>query len=739
MSSADDFLAFDDEPVALQVSLAGPPWRILVVDDDTDVHEATRLALGGLSILERPLLLLHAYSAAEALDLLQRERDIAAILLDVVMESQSAGLDAVVRIREDLGLTNTRIILRTGQPGYAPEIDTIRRYDINDYKTKNELTRSKLYATLSTALRTYDQLCRIDESRRGLEYILSASHRLMEVSDLQGFCNAVLAQLSQFLGVPADGLVCEGESSGTAGAMSVLAGVGRYAGREGQVLSDAASAVARDTIALSLERRRNTVEPQGVAVYLSADKPRVVIGFLHIDQPIEPNPMLLDVFSTNITLNGNIVRLIEKLRATAFVDGLTGLPNRTALIEALEQHMSGEGAARTVLALIDIDQFAAINDLFGHRYGDSLLTAVGKRLREHLSPACFVARISNDIFAVLGPEGEAQPSSLRRLFAQPFLFDDAEHVISVCIGSLRLSESAGNGGDCLKDAWIAIKHAKERGQNQLAWYSAEIGQVTRDHARLLHALRDAFKSERLFVAYQPQLEFGSGRVVGAEALLRWRTDEGQFVSPADFVPIAESSGLIVPLGEWVLRRSLAAVKEMRAAGHPDMHVAVNVSVVQFGHPGFIEMVDKALAESGMPSSALELEITESVAIMGAEAVEAHLNALRGRGIAIALDDFGTGFSSLSYLDRLPADRIKIDRSFVNALDSGERGARIAEMVIPLGKRLDMIVLAEGVETEAQAARLIELGCQEAQGFLYAKPMPLPDLLTWLAARRAGAA
>ena len=732
LPNPDDLLSFDDEPAVCDVLASSPPWRILVVDDDDDVHEATRLALDGLTILERPLLLLHAGSAAEAMRLLQRESDIAAILLDVVMESQTAGLDAVAHIREDLGLNATRIILCTGQPGYAPEIETIRRYDINDYKTKSELTRSKLYATLSTALRTYDQLCRIDESRRGLEYILAASHRLMEERDLHGFCHAVMTQLSQFMGVPADGLVCEGDGAGAVDEMTVLAGIGRYAGMEGRQLAEVMDNPARGNIALSMRRERNVIERNVLAIHLCAGKPRVVIGLLHFDALTVLNPMLLDLFTTNIALNGNVVRLIEKMRATAFIDGLTGLPNRAALIESLDQHIASLAGARdSVLTLIDIDQFAAINDLFGHAYGDSLLAAVGGRLRQHLSSRCFVARISNDIFAVLGPEDESNPSAVRRLFALPFQFDDAEHVISVCLGGLRLSESGGNGGDCLKDAWIAIKHAKGRGQNQLAWYSAEIGQITRGHARLLHALREAFKSERLFLAFQPQIEFATGRVVGVEALLRWRTEAGMFVSPADFIPIAESSGLIVPLGEWVLRRSLAAIQEIRARGQGDLRIAVNVSVVQFGSAGFLDMVDKALADSGMPSDALELEITESVAIMGAESVEHHLKALRDRGIAIALDDFGTGYSSLSYLDQLSADRIKIDRSFVNALDSGERGVRIAEMVIPLGKQLGMIVLAEGVETEAQAARLVELGCQEVQGFLYARPMPLPDLLAWL--------
>ena len=195
--------------------------------------------------------------------------------------------------------------------------------------------------------------------------------------------------------------------------------------------------------------------------------------------------------------------------------------------------------------------------------------------------------------------------------------------------------------------------------------------------------------------------------------------------------------MIVGLGEWVLRHSLAALGELRALGHTALTMAVNVSAMQFRRPDFIDVVDGALADSGMPAECLELEVTESVAIIGADLVEQYFLALKERRIGIAIDDFGTGFSSLSYLDRLPADRIKIDRAFVNALDNGDpgaRGARIAEMVVPLGRRLGMKVLAEGIETEAQALRLRELGCDDGQGFLYARPMPLDELKRWLVGR-----
>ena len=734
---SDDLLFADEDPASSVAPAL--PWRVLVVDDDQDVHEATDLALRGLLVFDRPLQLLHAYSAADALSCLRRETDIAVILLDVVMESLSAGLDIIETIRGELALHNTRIILRTGQPGYAPEIDTIRRYDINDYKTKTELTRSKLFTTLSSALRTYHQLCQGDSSRRGLEQIVVASRRLMLEREMRSFSACVLEQLAEYLGVPADGMICAGCIGLRPEQFLVLAGQGRLAGFGGKTLGEAAPDLISQ-VDHCAEKRHPVSEPDGISFYLGGVEDHCVIGFLYAPKTLDFDRKQLEVLCANIALGSDNVRLFERLRAAAFLDPLTGLPNRTALINAIDQRIESGATSGMTLALVDIDQFSAFNDLLGHHYGDQLLQAVGQRMRKENGAFsnCLVSRVSNDTFAILGPDVSVTPEIVRPIFQQPFVFGESEHSLSVSIGLLRLEDSGNSGADCLKDAWVGIRRAKAAGQGQHVWYTRAVGIESRERTRLLSALRQAFESDRMFVVYQPQICLDTNRVIGVEALLRWRAEDGCFISPVDFIPLAESSGLIVSLGEWVLRRSLNAVRDLQAAGHGDMVVAVNVSAMQFRRPDFLNVVDTALVDCGVAPDRLELEVTESVAIMGAEMVESIFAALKTRGISLAIDDFGTGFSSLSYLDRLPADRIKIDRAFVNALDSGERGtrgARIAEMVVPLGHRLGMKVLAEGVETEAQVVRLRELGCDEVQGYLYARPMPLADLLAWLAQRK----
>lgn len=378
--AVDDDLVFAEESDE-HTSACAVPWRLLVVDDDHDVHETTKLALRGLRFFDRPLEMLHAYSAAEAIDCLRREPDIGVILLDVVMETITAGLEIIGVIRDELGLLNTRIILRTGQPGYAPEIDTIRRYDINDYKTKSELTRNKLFTTLSSALRTYDQLCRVDASRRGLEQIVAASRELMSEREMVHFASRVLAELSHYVGVPADGLICSGQNSESASVLTILAGAGRFAQKEGQPLAEAAPELI-ERIGRCIAQRGCLIEPEGIAFYLSGMENQIVTGFIYLDKPVTVDHKLLEVFCANIALGSDNVRLFERLRNAAFSDPLTGLPNRTALIQAIDQRIREKDTAETTLALIDIDQFSAFNDLFGHRYGDQLLLAVARRMTE---------------------------------------------------------------------------------------------------------------------------------------------------------------------------------------------------------------------------------------------------------------------------------------------------------------------------------------------------------------------
>lgn len=728
------------------------PWRILVVDDDPDVHESTAYGLRGLDVEGRSLSLIHAHSAAEAMALLRTERDIAVILLDVVMETEDAGLATVGAIRSELGLTNVRIILRTGQPGQAPEIDTIRRYDINDYKTKSELTRTKLYTALTAAVRSYDQLRRLDASRRGLEQIVAASNQFIADTGLQNFAQGVITQIAGLVGIDPEGLVCACNAppcGSDASRFVVIAAAGQLAHLMSRHISEVEDPHIVASLTKCLKERRNVLSERSITLFFSGREGSDFASFVYSGTPLREVDMhLLEVFCTNIALCASNVELVTRLREYAFVDRMLGLPNRTALIGHLDEVISQRTRTGLALGLMDVDQFAETNDMFGHVYGDLLLAAISRRLVAMSAADCLIARVAGDTFAMVGSEALVNPDVLRTVFAQPFEIEGVQRPVSICMGFVRFDAStfvalptshatvaaSSAGLELLKNASIALKRAKESGQGQSQYYSAEVGVATRERTRLLHGLQGAFDQDHLFVVYQPQVSLSTGRPIGVEALLRWRSEDGKFVPPDRFIPVTEQSGLIVDMGAWVLRTSLHAMGHLHAQGFVGIRVAVNVSSVQFAQPHFLDMVDEALRDTGIAPECLELEITESVAVMGMERVANVLRQIKARGIAVAIDDFGTGFSSLSYLDRLPADRLKIDRAFVVSLDSGRLGARIAEMIVPLGHQLGMQVLAEGVENENQANLLRQLGCDEAQGYLFGKPMLLEDLVPWLAQR-----
>jgi len=725
---------FGDDTAANAPDIA-PPWLVLIVDDDPDVHRSTELALRGARILDRPLAFLHANTAADALALLRGTPDVAVILLDVVMETDAAGLGLVRTVREELGLREARIILRTGQPGYAPEIETIRDYDINDYKTKNELTRTKLLTAMIAAIRSYDQLCRLENSRNGLRKIVQACNDFISQQGIHEFSDGVISQLASLIGVAPAGLVCARMDAAQAPASGVIiAAAGRCAAYLNQRLSDVDDPLIAESLRRTLLSGDRLVTSHHVTLYFSGRHGKSFAVYVESAVPLrQVDEQLLEVFCSNIAICYENVELVAELREHAFTDRLLRLPNRLAFISRIEQLREGRALEGKAVALLDVDQFSEANDMFGHAYGDRLLQAIALRLVERLGEHCVVARVAGDVFGVLGDETLVRPEVLMPVFDEPFAPAGTDHGVSVSMGLVRLTGYAGSGADLLKDASIAIKRGKAAGQGQSVYFSDAIAQETRQRTRLLADLRHAFQFEQLYMAFQPQIDLAQGRIVGVEALMRWPGAEGEQVSPDVFIPVAEQSGLIVNLGQWALRASLQMLERLRQAGL-QVRMAVNVSPVQFRHPGFLDALDQVLGQFGTPGAALELEITESVAMMGSSAIERALHEVKARGVAIAIDDFGTGYSSLSYLDRLPVDRIKIDKAFIKPLAAAQPDTRIVEMVIALSHKLGMRVIAEGVETEAQAQLLRGFGCDEAQGYLYGKPMTGDALLRHLAMR-----
>ena len=728
----DDLVFADEAGPALPAS-AGAAWRILVVDDDADVHSTTTFALKNVEMQGRPLEFLHAYSAREARAILERQPDIAVVLLDVVMERPDAGLQLVRQIREELGMIEVRIILRTGQPGYAPEIEAIRGYDINDYRTKSELTRTKLYTAVAAAVRSYQQLRALDAGRAGLERIVSAGASLMSLHGVADVAQSVLRQAAGLLGQAPDGVLCVRESGqGRPDILHVVAAAGDHARLEGRELSPQRYPVLAEVAGRTLGARSGLEEHGWLSLHFPGKAGRDFAACIPFERQVgDLERRLLEVFASVVAVGLDNVELVTHLNQAAFRDQLTGLPNRTRLVELIDALLAGPERGTATLALVDLDHFAETNDALGHHFGDLLLVAVGKRLKSRLDPRLEIARIGGDIFCVLGEAGAVQPGAIQALFRVPFHIDGQDVQVSATLGLVRLSEHDGSGADALKDADIALKRAKSQQRAGHFYFSRSMGVEIRERVRMMHALRSGFQRGELFLAYQPQVDLGSNRPFGAEALLRWRTEDGRLVGPDRFIPIAEYSGLIVDIGEWVLRQALLELVRLRASGHLDFTMSVNVSQVQFRHPQFVDMLRRALDATQAPPEFVELEITESMAMEEPALLVEKLAQVKRTGVSIAIDDFGTGFSSLSHLQRLQVDRLKIDRTFVTEITGSARGSSIAEMVIQLGRNLGLSVIAEGVEDERQAHILRTLGCPLAQGFLFARPLSPEALQEWL--------
>jgi diguanylate cyclase (GGDEF)-like protein/PAS domain S-box-containing protein len=416
-----------------------------------------------------------------------------------------------------------------------------------------------------------------------------------------------------------------------------------------------------------------------------------------------------------------------RIHFLAHHDPLTGLPNRASFDARLDLELEAHRSSQQRLAIlcVDLDRFKDVNDLFGHSAGDDLLRKVARQLSSVLGERELLARLGGDEFAVIAPDlGSAvQAGRLAEAMLQALKggqTDDPFGMVSASIGIAFFPDDAANRAALLSNADTALYRSKTEGRSTYRFFEAAMGEEVRDRRVLEHDLRHAIANGEMSIAYQPQTHLDSHEVTGFEALLRWRHPVRGDVSPATFIPVAEESGAILAIGEWVMR---TACREAASWGRP-LKIAINVSALQLNSPDFISMVQEILDRAKLDPSRLELEITESVLIRDPDRALQTLTLLKAIGVSIAMDDFGTGYSSLSNLRNFPFDKIKIDRSFVRSIDMNLPAAAIVRAVLGLGRGLGLPVIAEGVETSDELAFLNAEGCKEAQGYLFGRPAPI---------------
>ncbi|MGY8869749.1 MAG: two-component system response regulator [Pseudomonadales bacterium] len=796
-------------------------WTILIVDDEPTVHQVTRFALKDTEVLGRKLNMIHASSTRQAKELLRENPDIALVLLDVVMESHDAGLKLVHHIRESMNNTSVRIVLRTGQPGYAPEREVMVNYDINDYKEKAELTASRLFTTIVAGIRTYQDIVTLKRTQAGLTSVVSSSTTLFSQHTTEDLASEVLRTLSTapfseaaaFIDAPdiptsfADGtkklaslftltpqaqaqlqlqvqpqaLVSDGKDHFIRLHKSVPGLIGLRTSRELEpderqilelYLNNAAIAfhniqLGRDASMLArlpteLPEPVLRVSTQGEVLFANPAGMGLLTHWqttVGSNVPPEWQIRLRDMvkmnrrFDTRLSFDDrefeftmspvaelNYINIfgrdvtdmhdaVNQLRHAAFHDDLTDLHNRTHFRAELETAIAAatESNSSIGLLLMDLDHFKQINDTLGHAAGDDVLRITGKRLIKIVRNGDIVARLGGDEFAVLVREVDDPneliilANRLQESVALPMHIGQNHWNIGASIGVTSFPNDARTASDLLGCADLAMYHSKRDGSG-VKPYDGAVHRSVRKRTSIELVLRDALKNQSLDLHFQPVVDLNTSKIYGAEALARLSHPNGTPISPTEFIPIAEECGLIEELGEWVLHTALAKAHQWHTQGHPDLHIAFNMSARQLQMPDIVKRFDSLMNNTHIDRTRVEIELTESVLIGNAKEAVAKIWELRSLGVDLSVDDFGTGYSSLSYLRNMPVSKLKIDRSFVMDLHDNQNALSIVDAVLSLSNSLHLTVVAEGVETLEQAKILRDIGCTLCQGYLYSRPV-----------------
>lgn len=437
-----------------------------------------------------------------------------------------------------------------------------------------------------------------------------------------------------------------------------------------------------------------------------------------------------------VSVGDDITQLKEyqsQLEFLAYFDSLTGLGNRYAFHQHLERMLKHAPGQYQALLLLDLDHFRKVNDTMGHEAGDLMLKTLASRLRFFIPEQNRVFRLGGDEFAILLDDLNSldqlreQVNEMITLLTQPMELGTREIQTSASIGITLIGIDANDPGSLLRNADLAMYRAKRAGRNTCVFFNRSMNTEAYRTLTLEHDLRQALKQNQLLLYYQPQVDLSTGRMIGLEALLRWKHPDRGFIPPDEFIPIAEDTGMILPIGRWVLERACRTAVTIRQQYDQPFRVAVNLSARQFDDPDLVQQIEQTLSDTGLPGEYLELEITESLLVNNFKQINGILGRLRALGISIAMDDFGTGYSSLNYLKKLEINQLKIDRSFVQDIPDDRDDMAITSTIILMARQLGLEVIAEGVETEQQQQFLLQQGCRSGQGFYFSRPLPLDQL------------
>jgi predicted signal transduction protein with EAL and GGDEF domain len=722
-----DTIRFLDEDICISPGDTDPGWLIAVIDDEPAVFEATRLALDVMRFDGRPIKLLHAASGEAGKTLLMTTPDIACILLDVVMETDQAGLDLVREIREELRNEAVRIVVRSGQPGYAPPLDVIQRYDINDYREKTELTQARLWTSVVCALRSYKQILTMERSRQGLRSIIAASAGLMRRRSLADFYRGGIAELTNHLDGFSDGLLCIRPAAGNT--IDMVGASGRFEEFLGQPLHQLDDEAVRHKITQAFARAQDASTSRDAALHFAGQDWQGVI-YVASETPIDAlRHDLLRLFCHNVSLGLETARLLDHVSELAYTDRVTGLASRSRLEETIGRLIAEKRVPQALV--VNVDGFSDYTTGMGDGFGDALLRAFAQRLLKIHPYPDRVACLYRDVFCLLLDDGD-NAEDLRLHLQEQVTVASRKMRLGLSFGLSAPFEAGTAPAELIRQGEVALKSAKHVNQKEVIVFSLDLERAHQSRAFLSHELRDALESGQVRLVYQPQVDVTTERLIGAEALMRWDHPRRGSISPVEFIDAAETSGLIRDVGCWVTRRACREMKPLIDSGAL-RRVMINLSPIQLRDPGCLAELSAIVDEEGVPFSAVEWEITES-ATLGGGAVIAQLQAARDRGFTLALDDFGTGYSSLSMIRTLPLNVIKIDRSFLLEVATNQEAWSILFSIASICKDLSLAMVAEGVESDAQLKIVRDAKIDTMQGYLISRPLPADRLVEWVKSR-----
>jgi len=675
---------------------------ILVVDDDSGTRMLASASLGktGFATVE-------AADGDDGIDAFERFRpDL--ILLDVMMPRMD-GFAACLEIRKRPGGDRVPVLMMTG----LEDLTSIHRaYEVG---ATDFITKPINWTVLGYRV----------------SYLMRASQAFLDLANSEGKARALMQAIPDLIfRVGADGTILDhvtGDGSGLHPSSN------NWAGRK---LSEMITGEAAEETSRRMEQTRMT---GGVQVF----EYEQVIG--KESRSFEARIVSIpDGESLFIARDITDRMMAEKqLAYMAYHDSLTGLPNRIKFTERLALDLTRAKRRSEVVGVVlfDLDRFKEVNDTLGHESGDKLLVAVAQKIKGTVRETDTVARISGDEFCVILPDHKDEHAAmeatrnLRRAFMKPFLIDGQEIPMTASLGLSLFPFNGDTPETLVKNADIAMFRAKALGRNTLQVFSQEMSTVVEDRVRMEKGLWRASERNEFVLHYQPEIDLQTGNIVGAEALVRWQNPDQGLVPPMQFIPLAEETGAIVPMSEWVIRTACAQAKEWQEKGYMPFRISINVSARLFQQYDLTKMIMDTLKGTGLGPDSLELEITESVAMQNLQSSMEILWKLNGLSIRVAMDDFGTGYSSLAYLKKFPIHLLKIDRAFIKELEKNPEDQTIVKAIIAMAHTLNIDVIAEGVENAEQKDLLKTFGCGLAQGFYFSKPLPAQDFFKFLSQNR----